>query len=943
MGVPHPVPALRGEIGGVVRSITGAPLRGICVTAAAAIAGRPDVASSVSESGGRYLITGLLPGRYKVSYQACGQRARYLRQWYGGAAMASDARQVAVRAGRPTVLGAVALRPATSAGLIAASRALARRADGADAARKPVIAGMTLSSKGKRLSGICVAATSETRSGSGVGIETGITTSSHGAYSFGPDDVSPGRWTVEFLPGCGNKGNFAPQWWKFTGSGAKAKVLVVGKHSHFTGIDARLVPGASISGTVRAGSASGPGLPGVCVLVEGVGPVSDVIGEAISGPGGKYRVADLGTGRYQLAFDPSCGAKGNFAPSSFPKDVAVTDGKATAGVNWFLPPGGEISGTVTTGAGHTPVRGICVEADSAAGGEGFGDAVSGADGGYTIKGLIAGKYEVSFTPGCGNSGSFAPVFYDNQVSGFAADTFAVAAGQVVTGIDASMPAGGTITGTVRDPAGRLLSGACVLVTSTADQAPSGSLEAIEGSGLGLGLAGFAITKGGQYKINDLLPGGYTVSFGTGCKSRTPSYAARWFAPQGGVRAAVLSVGAGITRGIDAKLSAPGTITGTVRAPGGKPAARVCVLVDGLSGEPSTILTDELGGSIPQTGKTGTYRITGLGPGQYQVEFQPCGGPDYAITWYSQAGSQASARAVTVRAGRTHAGVDEKMIVGTSISGRVTNASTRKPVAHRCVLAIDPDGNLAGAVIDKANGDYSIGNLAPASYEIEALPCLGGGGGLATQANPDVRLRRSESVKGVNFALAAAGSIAGEVTGGSPAGPLGGICVVASTRRGVAFGPAFTGSGGRYVLGGLAPGQYDVEFSSQCAGSTGGFVGESHVPSVTVASSAITGGVDAMLDADGGIAGTVQVSGKPAAGVCVLASLFGAGLPLLAVTNARGNFSLSGVTPSSYRVEFTAGCGVAKYRTQWFNGATSRAAATPVAVSAGTVSTGIDAH
>ncbi len=797
-----------------------------------------------------------------------------------------------------------------------------------------------MNSKGKRLSGICVVASSFSRNGSEGDAESVVTISRHGAYSFASKEITPGRWTVEFQAGCGGKGNFAPQWWKFTGNGAKAKTLIVGKHSHFAGIDARLAPGASIGGTIRAGSNAGSGLPGVCVLVFGVGPVDDVIGQAISGQGGEYRVADLGTGRYQLAFDPGCGAKGNFAPSMFPRDVAAADGKTTAGVNWFLPLGGEISGTVTTGASHAPVRGICVEADSTTGAEGFGDAVTAADGSYAIKGLVAGKYEVSFNPGCGNSGSFAPVVYDNQVSDAGADSVPVATGQDVTGIDASMPAGGTIMGTVRDPAGRLLSGACVVVTSTADQAPSGSVEELDS--LALGLAGFAVTKAGQYKINDLLPGNYTVSFGTGCTNRTPSYAARWFAPQGGVRAAVLSVGAGTTHGINAKLSAPATITGTVSSPGGKPAAHVCVLADGLSGEPSTVIMDAIGGFLPETGKTGTYRITGLAPGQYQVEFEPCGGARYANTWYSQAGSQASARAVTVRAGHARAGIDQKMIVGTSISGRVTSASTHKPVARRCVLAVAPDGNLAGVAVDKADGDYSIGNLAPASYNIEALPCVGGGGGLATMVDPNVRLRRSESLKGVSFALPAAGSIAGEVTGGSPVAPLGGICVVASTPAGVAFGPAFTGSAGKYVLGGLAPGKYEVEFSSQCAGGTGGFVDRLDLAPVTVTPSATAGGVDATLDADGAITGTVRVSGKPAAGVCVLASLAGAGLPLLAVTNAQGNYRISGVTPSSYRAEFTAGCGVAKYRTQWFSGAASRGAATPVAVTAGTVSTGIDA-
>lgn len=875
------------------------------------------------------MIGGLLPGRYRISYQACGEGVRYVSPVAG---------LVAVRVGRPTTLGPVVLRPATSAGLIAASRYIAHRVNGADASRKPVISGSVTNSKGQRLSGICVIASSTSQNGNEASGKVTVTvTRKDGSYGLG-SEVTAGRWIVQFLAGCGNTGNYAPQWWKFTSNGNKAKVLIVGKRSHFTGIDAKLVTGASVSGTVRGGSNSGTGLRGVCVDVNGVGPVSDVFAEVTTGKGGKYLVKGLGTGRYQLTFDPECGATGNFAPSNFPKDVAVKDGKTTGGVNWFVPVGGEIKGTVTSAASHVPVHGICVAAGGTTSDAGFGASVTGADGTYTIKGLSAGKYEVSFTAGCGNSGSFAPVAYNNQVSEAAADEVPVAAGQTVTGIDAAMPTGGIITGTVRDAAGHLLAGICVSVASTADEAPQGSTLA---SFAGLDLAGFANTKSGQYKVNNLLPGDYIVSFTSGCGRLKTSFAARWFAPQGGNGAAVVSVGSGTVRGINVKMGAPGTITGTVRAPGGKPAPQVCVLATGVSGQPPVGQLDD---DLPETGKTGTYRITGLAPGKYQVAFAPCGQTDYAETWYKQAGSQASAKTLTVRAGHTTAGINQTMIVGTSISGRVTSASTHKPVARRCVLVLDPRGNLAGVAFTNADGDYSAGNLAPASYSVEVLACEGAAGGVANQVNDNVRVRRSQSVKGINFALPLAGSISGKVTGGSSAAPVAGACVVAETPRGFLFGPAFTRSNGTYVLGGLPPGQYGVTFSSLCAGSTGGFVDESLVSPVTVTSSATTSGVDGPLDADGGIAGTVQVSGSGAAGVCVIAfPTVVRGAPLVAVSAADGSYEINGAAPDSYRVEFTGGCGIAKYTTQWFNGATSRNTSTLVPVNAGTVSPGIDAH
>ena len=924
MPVRHTVPTLRGEIGGVVRSVTGAALPGVCVTAAGMVAGRPEVVSAISGAGGRYLVAGLLRGRYRVNYRPCGGESRYLGRWYSGS--------VLVGAGRPTVLRQVALRP------VALRPAGSGQSAGA-AARKAGISGTVTTTTGKRLGGVCVDATSKS------GDEDEESTGRDGTYSLSASDITPGRWIVGFSAECGSKVNVAPQWWKFASKASKARVLVVGKHSHFTGIDARLGAGAALSGVVRAGTKSGPGLRGVCVQVSGIGPVADVFGFGISGPGGKFRVAGLGTGRYQVTFDP-CNVNGDFVPSSLPQVVAVTDGKTTKGINWFLPPGAEISGTVTAGPSHAPVRGICVEADSTNSLDGFGAAVTGPDGRYEIDGLVAAKYAVSFSAGCGSKGSFAPTVYDNEVSEGAADVLSLSTGQHLTGIDVTMPKGGVVTGTVTDSSGHLLTGACVSVTSTADLTLAGVFDILVQGGGGPGLPGFAVTKAGQYRVPNLLPGNYTVSFGTGCRRSAPSLAAQWFAPQGGSRPAVLTVGTGTVSGVDAKLSAPGVITGVVRTPSGQPAREICVTPVGVSGEPSNLLDDLVGGfALPETGKTGAYQITGLAPGQYEMLFQPCGATAYAQAWYKQAGSEASAQPVTVGAGHTRAGVDQKMIVGTSISGRITSASSGKPVAGRCVLVVDARGNLAGLAVDKANGDYAIANLAPASYVVEAEPCLLRSGGLATGIKPDVRLRRSGSDKGVSFALPEAGAIAGQVTGGNPAAPLGGMCVVATTLAGVQAGPAFTNSTGRYVLGGLAPGKYGLEFSSLCAGGAGGFVDAVRPQVVAVASAATTSGVDATLVADGGISGTVRSAGSGAAGVCVLAwpAIKGNGdVPVVSLTDAQGDYQVSGLAPGSYVVEFT-GCGGSKFRTQWFDGVGARAGATPVAVTAGMVTGGIGAH
>jgi len=112
----------------------------------------------------------------------------------------------------------------------------------------------------------------------------------------------------------------------------------------------------------------------------------------------------------------------------------------------------------------------------------------------------------------------------------------------------------------------------------------------------------------------------------------------------------------------------------------------------------------------------------------------------------------------------------------------------------------------------------------------------------------------------------------------------------------------------------------------------------------VSSGSTHGGVGATLTANGGIAGTVQVSGAPAPGVCVIAyPAAGEQVPAVAETGADGSYQIGGLAPASYLVEFTSGCGAASYATQWFNGVPGRSTATPVAVTAGSVTQAIDAN
>ena len=106
---------------------------------------------------------------------------------------------------------------------------------------------------------------------------------------------------------------------------------------------------------------------------------------------------------------------------------------------------------------------------------------------------------------------------------------------------------------------------------------------------------------------------------------------------------------------------------------------------------------------------------------------------------------------------------------------------------------------------------------------------------------------------------------------------------------------------------------------------------------------MTSGIDANLALDGSVTGSVTgPGGTPLTGVCVSAvGLSRGAVPVIAVT-AGGGYTLGGLSPGRYRVEFSSGCGAVGYATQWWKNAGSAAAATVITVAADATVAGISA-
>jgi hypothetical protein len=101
---------------------------------------------------------------------------------------------------------------------------------------------------------------------------------------------------------------------------------------------------------------------------------------------------------------------------------------------------------------------------------------------------------------------------------------------------------------------------------------------------------------------------------------------------------------------------------------------------------------------------------------------------------------------------------------------------------------------------------------------------------------------------------------------------------------------------------------------------------------------------------GEITGAVTSGGHGIAGECVTAipvntrpDLF-TGTPFppeTAITTRNGRYTLLGLEPGDYKVEFSAGCGDSGFVTQWWHDASSAGSATPITLR-NSVITGIDA-
>jgi hypothetical protein len=200
---------------------------------------------------------------------------------------------------------------------------------------------------------------------------------------------------------------------------------------------------------------------------------------------------------------------------------------------------------------------------------------------------------------------------------------------------------------------------------------------------------------------------------------------------------------------------------------------------------------------------------------------------------------------------------------------------------------------------------------------------------------------NEAQTQVNFGMGS--GISGTVTDGG-AGIACARVEISTTSQSNGIASAMTNPDGTYAVGGIGAGSYKVRFDGSQAGYISQYYSSktdwTNADTVPVLSGQVTPGIDAVLDQAGSITGQVTngTSGLPYAWVGVFD--VPAGNQIAGeTTDENGNYTIGGLPTGTYKVAFG---GIDGYASEWYDNASNESSATPVSVTAGSDTSGIDA-
>ncbi len=299
-----------------------------------------------------------------------------------------------------------------------------------------------------------------------------------------------------------------------------------------------------------------------------------------------------------------------------------------------------------------------------------------------------------------------------------------------------------------------------------------------------------------------------------------------------------------------------------------------------------------------------------------------------------------------------------MAAGTGIKGTVTTeggGATGLAEVEVCVSEIVGEGSRCGET--GSNGEYEVLGLTAGQYKVHFVPeevnyvAQYYSGKSSWETATPVSVVAGGITPGINAMLEKGAKINGVVTAAATGQPVAGVSVCAFGVTVEIFRCDESNGVGSYSIVGLAGGQYEVEFFPEETEKD--LVAAPYsLGLVTVQAKGEANGINQALQPGGQISGTVRAAatGAPLAGVRVCLSEAELLEPLGCLTTpASGGYRFTGIWRGSFKVVFSAAANefpdghpiVDAYPTQWWQGASSFATATPIAITPPAIVEGVD--
>ncbi|WP_342045359.1 carboxypeptidase regulatory-like domain-containing protein, partial [Bacillus sp. OTU530] len=628
-------------------------------------------------------------------------------------------------------------------------------------------------------------------------IATTITNGS-GDYSF--TGIAPGTYTLTF-----SKANYAT-----------LSIPVTVTSGNITRADTLLTPQpGTITGTVTA-AGDGPLANATVNLTNTAGVL---IAQTTTNASGQYTFSSVSPGHYNVSVIAA-----NFQSSSSGVDVA-SNGTVTK--NFVLQPNPAIVQGTVTDSGGSPLSGVLVEALNETGIV-IASTTTNGSGQYMLNNLAPGTYRVRIS---------TPQFI-TQIIGTT-----LTAGETATINVALSPNPGALTGTVRDAGnGAPLANASIRIINSH----------------GIAVAQTTTNGAGNYFIDSLAPGSYSVSFSVG------GYGSQ-------ILGAIIRSDATTT--VDANLSRlVGTLSGTVTNVNGIP----------ISGAVIQVFQNNILIASALTDVNGSYTINNLIPGTYSVSSSS---PNFS-TGVSGALIQANQTTIVNTQLQPNPG---------TLSGTVTDNNGNLLSGSTVIVRDSSSSTIVSSTVTNNNGGYIVTNLAPGSYSVTASANN-------FQTNSSGAIINSNQTSIVNFSLSPnPASITGTIRNSITDDPITGASIEIRivNLSGSTIATAFTDPSGMYLVNNLAPGTYGIIVNAPNF--------QTNSATVTL-SPGETKNVSVSLNpSPGGITGTITdaQAGTPIAGAVIKITDANNVLIQSVLTGSQGNYSVTGLAPGSYNIIVSA--------------------------------------